>query len=342
MARKLCGALVAAACLAAPVQAADGPPRAIAMKRDFKPQQFIAAERAVIGQLGALDGDAPRGNFAPFFQWPAAYSGKLRVCFYGGGQEARETIRDLASEWEQPDNSIRFDWGKKGFRDCEKTAAKRLMHIRVAFSEPGYYSMVGTGSILMPDRAANSMNLEGFGAMSRDEIMSKYDGYLAGTVRHEFGHAIGLNHEHQSPKASCEKDFDWDSIYKEFEGPPNNWDKATIDSNLRQESDPDIVSTKYDPLSIMKYYYDAKMFKNGDKSACYTEGENKEISALDRKTVAFMYPGTPEAAAARSAEIKASLAALVEKAEEQGAAKGLDADLVAKLFPDADGGADED
>jgi Astacin (Peptidase family M12A) len=336
MKRPTLGAAVAALSLIAPAIAADAPPRDIAMKRDFKPPQFVAAERAVADAFAGLDGDAPRGNFAPFYQWPAVYAGKLRVCFYGGSQEARETIRDLASEWEQPDNSLRFDWGKKGFRDCEKTAEKRLMHIRVAFSEPGYYSMVGTGSILMPDRVAHSMNLEGFGAMTRDEIMTKYDGYLAGTVRHEFGHAIGLNHEHQSPKAECEKDFDWDSIYKQFEGPPNNWDKQTIDFNLRQESDPDIVSTKYDPRSIMKYYYDPKMFKNGDKSSCYTPGENKEISDLDRKTIAFMYPAKPEAAAARSLEMKGSLQAIVDKAEEQGASKGVDTDLVSAIYPDSD------
>ena len=42
-------------------------------------------------------------------------------------------------------------------------------------------------------------------------------------VIHEFGHALGCIHEHQSPAA----DIPWDkeAVYRYYMGPPNNWSK---------------------------------------------------------------------------------------------------------------------
>lgn len=339
--------LAAATCVAAlsitTSALAEGPSLETLMKRDFLPPAMAAEQARILGQLSELDEEGTsKGAFAPFFQWPAAYSGKLRVCFFGGSEAVRQTIKELASEWERPENGVRFDWGKKGFRNCETAAKKRLMHIRVSFNQPGYFSALGGSSIQQRNVEEASMNFEGFDKLTPDEIRTRNSGYDGGTVRHEFGHALGLTHEHQSPKASCEADFDWDFIYKEFGAPPNNWDKGTIDFNMRRETDPDIVSTKFDPQSVMKYYYDAKLFKNGDKSTCFVDGYNNDISPLDYKAMAFMYPAAPGEAAARTEANKAALQALVDKADEKGASKGV-GDLVGRFFPEpeADGGEED-
>ena len=49
-------------------------------------------------------------------------------------------------------------------------------------------------------------------------------------VLHEFGHAIGLAHEHQNP----DKGIKWneDAVIRDLSGPPNNWDVATIRHNV--------------------------------------------------------------------------------------------------------------
>ena len=52
-------------------------------------------------------------------------------------------------------------------------------------------------------------------------------------MHHEFGHALGLHHEHQSPATTCNEEFDWDYIYKAFGEPPDGWDKQTVDNNMR-------------------------------------------------------------------------------------------------------------
>ena len=74
-----------------------------------------------------------------------------------------------------------------------------------------------------------------------------------GTVLHEFGHALGLIHEHQSPASGG---FDWDreEVIKSLSGPPNNWDLATIEHNMFGKYDSSQLSmTKYDSKSIMHY-----------------------------------------------------------------------------------------
>jgi Astacin (Peptidase family M12A) len=317
---------------AAPLMADGGPPLKTRLQRDFMPAKFADEQQEIMGLMKDLAKDeASKGAFYPLFQWPPAIK-KLKVCFFGGSTEVRQAIRDLASEWEGPDNSVKFDWGKNDFRDCEKATQQRLIHIRVGFTEPGYFSALGSTSGFRDNTNELSMNFQGFDKMTAAQIK---DGWFGGTVRHEFGHAIGLIHEHQSPKSSCEDDFDWDTIYKEAAGPPNEWDKEKVDSNMRRILDPDMFSTKFDPKSVMKYYYDPKMFKNGTESACYTEGDNNTISELDRKTVAFMYPPSEQARLEKFKQDRAAFAALVEKAEEEGASKSIGPDLLAKYFPES-------
>jgi len=52
-----------------------------------------------------------------------------------------------------------------------------------------------------------------------------------GTVLHEFGHALGLIHKHQSPARGG---FEWnrEEVIKSLSGPPNNWDLDTIEHNM--------------------------------------------------------------------------------------------------------------
>ena len=49
-------------------------------------------------------------------------------------------------------------------------------------------------------------------------------------VLHEFGHALGLIHEHQNPADGIE----WDNlvVIKDLTGPPNNWSVPIISINM--------------------------------------------------------------------------------------------------------------
>ena len=96
----------------------------------------------------------------------------------------------------------------------------RENQIRVSFDKPGYWSQLGQFSIVYTKQEEASMNFEGF---DKIEPGQTYNDYAFGTIRHEFGHAFGLYHEHQSPEAHCDQEFNWDYIYDYLKGPPNNW-----------------------------------------------------------------------------------------------------------------------
>jgi serralysin len=63
---------------------------------------------------------------------------------------------------------------------------------------------------------------------------------------------LGLLHEHNHPEAHIE----WNkaAVYADLQGPPNLWDKATIDSNVFAKFDEStVIVTSWDEVSVMIY-----------------------------------------------------------------------------------------
>lgn len=108
---------------------------------------------------------------------------------------------------------------------------------------------------------------------------------ISQVILHEFGHALGAVHEHESPYAK----IPWDKVqvYKDLGGPPNNWDKATIDANMfTLYTLDDTPATDFDPESIMLYYFPPSwtITKQGTSF-------NTILSKLDKAYSKFCYPG---------------------------------------------------
>ena len=111
---------------------------------------------------------------------------------------------------------------------------------------------------------------------------------MRATILHEFGHALGLQHEHQSPNANCDAEIDWDAAYKV--GADIGWDKGLVDRNFRQlASSTSLNATAVDRKSIMHYSLPPTLFKRGKQSACFVP-ENLELSQVDRTFIASIYP----------------------------------------------------
>ena len=104
------------------------------------------------------------------------------------------------------------------------------------------------------------------------------------TVLHEFCHALGLGHEHQNPYG-IGIDWNQEKVY-EWARKTQGWDKAKTNSNIIVRYSKDLtIGTSYDPDSIMLYFYDGTLTKNGIGTK-----PNLRLSLLDVHYLASKYP----------------------------------------------------
>ncbi len=183
----------------------------------------------------------------------------LRVHFLGGTPQQQAITKEQANWWAAHAN-LKFE-----FVDAPDA------EIRIAYDEnDGAWSYIGTDARGIP-AGEPTMNL----------------GFLdGGTAGHEFGHAIGLAHEHQNPAGGIQ----WNEpvVIQAMKGAPNFWDEAKTRHNiLRKYSIDQVNGTAFDPDSIMLYFFPAGWTLNGIGTTA-----NDVLSALDKAFVAGakMYP----------------------------------------------------
>ncbi|OQP66528.1 hypothetical protein A3860_13670 [Niastella vici] len=114
------------------------------------------------------------------------------------------------------------------------------------------------------------------------------DSYGMTTAIHEIGHTIGFEHEHQSPFSGIE--WNTAAVYKEFSGPPNNWKKNEIDSNIIEKIPRDqVLGSAWDAKSIMEYQFGPGLIV---KPESYQNGVFPPgvISKNDKTGVKAFYP----------------------------------------------------
>ncbi|WP_339057775.1 matrixin family metalloprotease [Candidatus Regiella endosymbiont of Tuberolachnus salignus] len=196
----------------------------------------------------------------------------LRIKFmaaYAGSAYVQEKVRHYANEWLEYAN-LKFDWLPVG--------SKKKAHIRIAFKEgDGNWSDLGKNS---RKTAANepTMNFDGFTDDPSDEA------YLKSATLHEFGHALGLLHEHHNPEGGIQ----WNkpvvfAYYLDMFG----WDAAKTEYNLfKKYAKNKTQYTAYDPKSIMGYPIPEEHTLNG-----YSVADPTELSTTDKKFIASVYPG---------------------------------------------------
>ena len=96
-----------------------------------------------------------------------------------------------------------------------------------------------------------------------------------GTVLHEFGHLLGMIHEHQNPRGE-KIQWDSDKVYKWAES-TQGWDKSETDNNILNAYNIDHINgSDFDPLSIMLYFFPASLTTNGKGTK-----QNLRFSGID-------------------------------------------------------------
>jgi hypothetical protein len=188
--------------------------------------------------------------------WPTG--SVLKIGFIGGTASQIAAVKQYAPEWTQHAN-LKFEFPAAGPYD-----------LRVAFNAGGgAWSYVGTDA----KRIVQSSPTINLGWIGRDVIC------------HEFGHAIGLFHEHQNPSGGiC---WNESNVIRDLSGPPNNWTESMIRFNVLNKFNPnDVLTTAWDKLSIMHYSIPASWVCNGVAIPGGTI-----ISPTDAAFVKTIYPG---------------------------------------------------
>jgi hypothetical protein len=233
---------------------------------DISAQRGLAIE--IVTSMRELSPDQQRALAAAKAQQPdkvrSGTPGKLwqigstiRIRFLDGSPSTHEKVKEFAAEWTKHAN-IRFEFVRTGDAD-----------VRIKFDGGnGAWSYLGIDALGVPqDR--ETMNL---GDLDRR------------TVLHEFGHVLGLIEEHQNPKAN----IPWNRalVIRELSGPPNHWDKQTIEERIFQKASiGDLPPYRdFDPRSVMTMSF----------AAAWTGGvvvqAGDDLSNSDKALVARLYP----------------------------------------------------
>jgi len=181
----------------------------------------------------------------------------LRCAFLDGTQAQRELVRRVAPQWSQYAN-INFDFG----------STPDVAEIRVSFMQQGAWAYIGTDALGIP----------------RDQCTVNFGFIDEATVLHEFGHVLGCIHEHQHPEAG----IPWNKpvVYQYYGGPPNNWSRQLVDTNIFERYSRDITQfSVYDKSSIMHYPVDPRL-----TDGRFTVGWNRMLSQADKTFIAQAYP----------------------------------------------------
>ena len=189
----------------------------------------------------------------------------LHVRYLDGIAAVQDRVTAIAQEWERHVN-INFVF------DNSPTA-----EIRITFAPGGSSSYMGTDCLGI---AQNKPTMQ-YGWLTIATSEAEY----RRVVLHEFGHALGLHHEHLSPSVT----IPWDKpkvydYYARTQSPP--WTKQQVDFNVLNPINPsDTNYTAFDRDSIMLYSVPEEL-TIGD----FRIDGNGELSIVDRTFMGRWYP----------------------------------------------------
>jgi hypothetical protein len=242
----------------------------------------------------------------------------VTVAFCGGSDGLYSLIEQTANEWTSLGGQLKFSFQDKlgHYRQWTTSDKSPAANIRIAFNSDtngGYWSLLG---ILAKHAEPNepTMNFEGFPEslrryFNRQNASEWGKSYEHTTVLHEFGHALGLSHEHFHPQ--CQQDMKMDIIIAYLMGPPNNWSKEQARFNIdaqyyiqilgKQAGSIEsklVTSPTTDQASVMLYQFPASYYLSGEKSVCIPIAGNDTVyptnlSASDKEFYLENYKTIP-------------------------------------------------
>lgn len=230
------------------------------------PHPSQIAARNALEQSSTDNGRKKRSVGNKYLFWPNA--SKLRIGFVDEdlSSEHKQMIINAINQWQAYVN-LRFEFidGRKGTPGYQKG------DIRITTQYDKNWSLLGTTARVQA-RSTPTMSLG----------VKPSDPKFVSTVMHEFGHALGADHEHQHPYAN----IPWDvpKVYAFYAS--KGYSAEVVDAAvLTKRSVEDALTLPYDRLSIMHYPVDNALTL-GD----WEVGTNLTLSEKDKAFMALAYP----------------------------------------------------
>lgn len=195
----------------------------------------------------------------------------LKILVFRFDEHSFEAVKNGINKW-APYVNLNFEFIEMDEQDVF-ASDQFLGDIRIAFEDiDGGISKIGTDSLTGSPHSA-SMTLQ------TDFSSPNYESL----VTHEFGHALGLHHEHQHPDAGIP--WDREKTYTHMAA-SSGFSRAEVDANVFPlERNPNRTYTPYDRHSVMHYEV-LNELTVGD----WHQPLNADISEGDIAAVRTIYP----------------------------------------------------
>jgi serralysin len=254
----------------------------------------LPSHQAIVDTYGGGDVSnlhVARAAFLNDKEWPNGYTIKIaflkdKVIVSGPSLGSSE---ELSSNWTQekqdfvikkvndiilPLVNLNFDFNSS-LEDAD---------VRISFNEDtGAWCYAGTECKLSTDIREATMNLGWLdNDVDYDELVYKGTGIV---VLHEFGHLLGLIHEHSREDAP----LDWNKkkVEDTLAERPNYWSPEMCERQIfNQAALSTFNGSVYDPKSVMHYYFPNDFFNTPPNLPKVTQ-----LSELDRYQINLKYPG---------------------------------------------------
>lgn len=305
------------------------PPR-LEAERDNAKLNFLASQAKRHG----VDPKAVKAARSVYYDGYRWLKSDLKICFWNGGEQQQREVMQIADVWHQAVPSIAFNYIENGsFRICKLEDLldfHKMADIRIALtddSRPLWSAQdisMKRGDWAYPGRAMaqdarfpTTVNLVGAMELRRKQMLSDY--YF--NVRHEFGHALSLVHEHQ--RGVCKGWFDVKAISRD-----TGWTEsfAALQVNAIDESSNAFgFIGAYDPQSIMQYNFALGWYmpdKPSQPNPCHRRNQVDDLSEMDKYVIAAIYqPNLNETAERRNLLLAANREAPVRQPSTSPAAE---------------------
>ena len=223
--------------------------------------------------------------FSTDLLWPQKST--IKIGFLSSGEGIERNFDDIIKDYYDIIDPLQFEVSNLSVIDMIKRVVKERLQplvnltfmfvddsstadVRISFEKKGCNSVVGTQALKIIDKNKATMNFSWINVWA---------------ILHEFGHCLGMKHEHQSSFSNIQwnknKLYDW--------GKERGWNKQKVDNNVIKQLDgKNFTNSTFDPLSIMLYFFPPEFTLNN-----VGVRQNYRLSGKDVIWIAQTYPIDP-------------------------------------------------